>query len=168
MVGGGDDAWKVDEDAEVVRAVREQVGESGGEEGIERRVEEVDWNRVLAEIPYSTRTADKIELRFKFISNPLLNIRYPWTSEEDMVLITVNKTNICNWTEIAKLLEGRTEYCIQKRWVYFTRTVEGSRVFAGYMAEIEKQLRSKLAEQQLPYLGTCLTEYQQTLYPLYS
>lgn len=86
------------------------------------------------------RTSEQIRDRFINHINPELKTT-PWTKEEDDELIEAQKRLGNKWTEISKILVGRSEKAIKNRW-YNRKTMQSRKV---RREEIEKARNAKYA-----------------------
>ncbi|KAJ6249446.1 transcription repressor myb5 [Anaeramoeba flamelloides] len=91
--------WTDEEDTLLLKYVKE-IGES-------------KWSIVAQKIPQ--RTSKQCRERWKNQLDPSLN-HGPWTKEEDEILIQKHKELGNKWSQIKRLLPGRSDNMIKNRW----------------------------------------------------
>ena len=74
-----------------------------------------DWSTCAASMG-GTRTEVRCRQRWLNVLDPSIN-HGPWSLEEDKILIDTHKKVGNKWAEIARLLPGRTDISVKKRWI---------------------------------------------------
>jgi hypothetical protein len=72
------------------------------------------WVEIAAMLP--GRTSDQVRMRFLNVIDPSLKKNVAWTVEEDRVVNCAQLEMGNKWTQIAKLLPGRSENDVKNRW----------------------------------------------------
>ena len=72
------------------------------------------WMEIAAMLP--GRTSDQVRIRFVNAIDPSLKKNVAWTAEEDRIVNCAQLKMGNKWTQIAKLLPGRSENDVKNRW----------------------------------------------------
>lgn len=99
----------------------------------------MSWPEIASKL--TRRTADQVRSRFSRTLDPSLKKNVPWTPEEDGILQRCQATWGNKWTEISKMLPGRSDNDTKNRW--YNLKNQSARVMQATEAEIQR--RQKLA-----------------------